>query len=197
MISAVNWPQLGVLTLRDPKAAAAEIMSWQLPRPELWMAAGVIAIISTIFSTLSNMILPLPAPYTDLFPSPFTLFTFIAGGFVLTVNVLFWTGRALGGTGEMGDLLALLVWLQALRAAAQFLLLICVLLIPALSGFLLLFIGIATLWVFLNFLSVGLQLNSLAKAVLVLLVSIVALSMGVSLLFSLIGISAIGVPANV
>ncbi|MBW4708898.1 YIP1 family protein [Roseobacter sp. YSTF-M11] len=197
MTTTVDWPQLTLLTLRDPKAAAAEIMSWQLPRDALWMAAIVVAIAGTIMSTLTNFVMPLPEPFTDLFPNPIMLFLAMAGGFVLTVNVLFWTGRAIGGSGDLNDLLALLVWMQALRATAQLLILICVLVTPFLTGFLVLLVGIATIWVFLNFLSVGLQLNSLLKAVLVVFAAALALSLGVSLLLSMIGVSAIGVPANV
>lgn len=197
MISAVNWPQLALQTLRDPKAAAAIIMSWQVPRTELWMAAAVIAIVSTFMSTLSNVLIPVPDPLAAMVANPFTLFMIIAGGFVVTVHALFWTGRAMGGSDDMSDLLALLVWMQTLRAAAQVAILLCVLLLPALAGFLVLIVGVATIWIFLNFISVGLQLNSLARAVLVLLAGALAMSLGFSLLLSMIGVSALGVPTDV
>ncbi|WP_299827536.1 YIP1 family protein [uncultured Roseobacter sp.] len=197
MISTVNWPQLALLTVRAPKEAAAIIMSWQLPRKELWMAAALVAILSTFMSTLSNMLLPVPEPLAGMVNNPFTLFMIVAGGFVVTVHALFWTGRAMGGSDDMSDLLALLVWLQILRLAAQVLVLLSVLLIPVLAGFLVLIVGIATIWIFLNFISVGLQLNSLMKALFVLLAGAVAMSLGFSLLLSLIGVSALGVPANV
>ncbi|WP_299783320.1 YIP1 family protein [uncultured Roseobacter sp.] len=197
MISTVNWPQLALLTVRTPKEAAAIIMSWQLPRKELWMAAALVAILSTFMSTLSNMLLPVPEPLAGMVNNPFTLFMIVAGGFVVTVHALFWTGRAMGGSDDMSDLLALLVWLQILRLAAQVLVLLSVLLIPVLAGFFVLIVGIATIWIFLNFISVGLQLNSLMKALFVLLAGAVAMSLGFSLLLSLIGVSALGVPANV
>lgn len=197
MISDVNWRALAVQTLRDPKSAAAEIMSWQIPRTELWMAAAVVAILSTFMSTLSNAMMPVPEPIAGLVDSPFTLFMIIAGGFLVTVHAIFWTGRMLGGSDDMDDLLALLVWMQVLRAVAQVLILLTVLLMPFLASFFVLFVGIATLWVFLNFISVGLQLNSLLRALLVLIAGAVAMSLGFSILFSMIGVSALGVPANV
>ncbi|WP_298969596.1 YIP1 family protein [uncultured Roseobacter sp.] len=197
MTVAVDWPQLALLTLRDPKSAAAQIMSWQIGRTELWMAAALVAIISTIMSSLSNYLIPVPDPLAGMVASPFTLFMIVAGGFVITVHAIYWTGRAIGGSGDMDDLLALLVWMQVLRAVAQVAVLLTVLLVPFLAGFLVLLIGIATLWVFLNFISAGLQLNSLARAVMVLLAAVLALSVGFSLLFSMIGVSALGVPANV
>lgn len=197
MISTVNWPQLALLTVRAPKEAAAIIMSWQLPRTELWMAAALVAILSTFMSTLSNALLPVPEPLASMVNNPFTLVMIVAGGFVVTVHALFWTGRAMGGSEDMNDLLALLVWLQVLRAVAQAIILLSVLLVPALAGFLVLIVGIATIWIFLNFISVGLQLNSLMKAVFVLLAGAVAMSLGFSLLLSMIGVSALGVHANV
>lgn len=197
MISTVNWPQLALLTVRAPKEAAAIIMSWQLPRTELWLTAALVAILSTFMSSLSNMLLPVPEPLAGMVNNPFTLFMIVAGGFVVTVHALFWTGRAMGGSDDMSDLLALLVWLQVLRLAAQVIVLLSVLLVPVLAGFLVLIVGIATIWIFLNFISVGLQLNSLMKAVFVLLAGAVAMSLGFSLLLSMIGVSALGVPANV
>ena len=197
MISTVNWPQLALLTVRAPKEAAAIIMSWQIPRAELWIAAAVVAIASTFMSTLSNMLIPMPDPLAVMVANPFTLFMIIAGSFVLTVHALFWTGRAMGGSDDMSDLLALLVWMQTLRAAARVLVLLSVVLVPPLAGFLVLIVGVATIWVFLNFISVGLQLNSIMRAVLVLLVGALAISVGLSLLLSMIGVSALGVSANV
>lgn len=197
MIQSVNWPQLAVLTLRDPKAAAAVIMSWQVPRDALWMAAAVVAIISTFMSTLSNIMIPVPDPIAGLVANPFTLFMIIAGGFVVTVHALFWTGRVMGGTDDMNDLLALLVWMQVLRAVAQVLVLLSVLLAPVLASFLVLIVGVTTIWVFLNFISAGLQLNSLLRAVLVLVAGALAMSLGFSILFSMIGVSAMGVSAHV
>ncbi|WP_299675503.1 YIP1 family protein [uncultured Roseobacter sp.] len=195
--ATVNWTQLALETLRNPKGAAAEIMSWQIPRSVLWMAAALIAILSTFMSTLSNMVIPVPAPLTGMVSNPFTLFMIIAGGFIITVHALFWAGRAFGGSEDMSDLLALLVWMQTLRVVAQVAIILSVLLLPVLASFLVLFVAAATLWVFLNFISVGLQLNSLMRAFFVLIAGAVAMSLGLSFILSMIGVGAMGVPSNV
>ncbi|MEP2640304.1 YIP1 family protein [Roseobacter sp.] len=197
ILQQVNWPQLSVQTLRDPKAAAADIISWQIPQAALWMTAAVIAIASTLMSALSHAAIPLPAPLDTLMISPFMVFAVIAGAFVLTIYALFWTGRVLGGTGDLTDLLAVLVWMQALRAVGQALVLVAALLAPVLASFLVLFVAVATLWVFVNFISVGLRLNSLLRAVVVLIVGALVMSLGLSFLLSMFGVSAIGVPSNV
>lgn len=195
--ATISWPQLALQTLRDPKSAAAEIMSWQIPRGVLWMAAALIAIVSTFMSTLSNIVIPVPDPLSAMVANPFTLFMIIAGGFIITVHALFWAGRAIGGAEDMSDLLALLVWMQTLRAAAQVAIIISVLLVPVLASFLVLFVAVATIWVFLNFISVGLHLNSLMRAFFVLIAGALAMSLGLSILLSMIGVGAMGVPSNV
>ncbi|GFE48253.1 hypothetical protein So717_00060 [Roseobacter cerasinus] len=193
----VNWPQLALQTLRDPQSAAAEIMAWQIPRPVLWMAAALIAIISTFMSTLSNMVMPVPEQLQALISSPFTMLMIVAGGFFLTVHALFWSGRAFGGSEDMSDLLALLVWMQTLRVGAQAVIVVTMLLVPVLASFLVLFVGVATIWVFVNFISVGLNLNSLLRAVLVLVMGGLAMSVGLALILSMLGLNGLGVPSNV
>ena len=103
----------------------------------------------------------------------------------------------MGGRGELYDFMTLLLWLQVLRTAAQALILASLFLVPVLGGFLSLFVFVATLWIFINFISVGLQLDSLWRAVFVLIVGAVAFMIGLSFLLSLIGVSAVGVPSNV
>lgn len=187
----VNWPQLAVQTLRDPKSAAAEIMSWQVPRVVLWMAAALVAILGTLLSTLSGAMIP--EAQAAVVISPFARFMTIAGAFVITVHGLFWIGRAFGGAEEMDGLLALLVWLQALSIAAHIAIMVSAFLAPALAAFMVLFVVVATLWILTNFISVGLQLNSLLRAFLVLLV----ISVGFSIILSMFGVNAVGVPSNV
>ncbi|MDW3225710.1 MAG: YIP1 family protein [Paracoccaceae bacterium] len=194
---AVDWPQLALQTLRDPKAAGARIMSWQIERNTLWMIAALVIACSTFVSYASHLITPVPEPYGSLVEQPLRLFAIMTGVFLVSVYMLFWVGRSLGGTGEMDDLLALLVWLQILRAFAQVIILVTVLVAPFLAAFLVLFILIATLWIFLNFTSVGLQLNSLTRATMVCLVTLFAIVFVIALIGPMVGLNPLGVPANV
>lgn len=197
MSMAVDWPQLALQTLRDPKAAGARIISWQIERNTLWMIAALVVACSTMVTYGSHLMTPVPEPYATIVEQPLRLFAIMAAIFVVSVYLLFWVGRSLGGTGEMEDLLALLVWLQVLRAVAQVVILITVVVAPFLAAFLVLFILIATLWVFLNFTSVGLQLNSLMRATMVCLVTLCAIVFVIALIGPLVGLNALGVPSNV
>lgn len=193
----ISFPELAVLTLRDPKTAAQTVVSWNVPREAIWTAIALISVIVTILSTLSNMIFPVPPPLNAIVSNPFMYFAIAAGGFVATVYAIYWAGRLLGGEGNPQELMILLLWLQALRAVAQVAVLIALIMAPVVASFLVLFIGVATLWIFVHFISVGLHLNSLLRAVVVLFVGAIALMAGLTFLLSLVGVSAIGVPLNV
>lgn len=197
MTQVASLPQLALLTLRDPQAAAAIVLGWRVPREALWTAIGLVSVIVTILSTLSNMLFPVPAPLSALMANPFVYFLIAAGGFIATVYAIYWSGRMLGGEGPVEDLMVLLLWLQALRAAAQAGVLVLLLIAPVLASLAVLVVGIATLWVFVHFINVGLRLGSIGRAILVLIISAVALMAGLSFVLSLIGVSAVGVPANV
>ncbi|MEE4186912.1 MAG: YIP1 family protein [Roseobacter sp.] len=197
MIRTTNLAELAILTLRDPQAAAQIVLGWNLPKEAIWTAIALVSVIVTILSTLSNMILPVPAPLNTIVSTPFIYFVIAAGGFVATVHALYWTGRMLGGHGPVEDLMVLLLWLQALRAVAQVGVILSLLIAPVLASFLVLFIAVATIWIFIHFISVALQLNSLTRAVAVLIVGALALVVGLSFLLSLIGVSAVGVPPSV
>ncbi|MFK7881300.1 YIP1 family protein [Roseobacter sp.] len=197
MSLAIDWKQLAWLSLREPKTAAAQILSWKVERNTLWLLATVVIICTTIVSVISNYLVPVPDPYASLVAQPFRLFMIMAGVFLISVHMLFWVGRALGGKGDMNDLLSLLVWLQILRAGAQVVVVIAVLLSPVLAAFLVLFVLVATLWILLNFTSIGLQLESLSRAFVVCLVTLFAIVFAIALVGPMIGIGALGVPANV
>lgn len=197
MTHSLRFPELALLTLRNPHAASQVILSWNMPKEALWTAVALVSVIITILSTLSNMIFPVPAPLSAIVGNPFVYFLVAAGGFVATVHAIYWTGRMLGGRGAVEDLMVLLLWLQALRAAAQVVVLVLLVLAPALATFLVLFVAAATLWVFVHFISVGLQLNSIFRALVVLFVGAAVLVTGLSFFLSLIGVSALGVPLGV
>lgn len=197
MTHSPTFPELALLTLRDPRAASEVILSWHMPKEALWTAIALVSVIVTILSTLSNMLFPVPAPLSAIVGNPFVYFMVAAGGFVATVHAIYWTGRMMGGRGAVEDLMVLLLWLQALRATAQAGVLVLLLLAPAVATFLVLFVAAATLWIFVHFISVGLQLNSIVRALVVLFVGAAVLITGVSFFLSLIGVSTLGVPPNV
>jgi hypothetical protein len=87
-------------------------------------------------------------------------------------------------------MLVLLVWLQSLRVLGQGITLVLLMISPGLAGLMILFIGLAGLWILINFIQAAHRFDTLWHAAGVLVAAMVALVLGLSLLLSLIGVSA-------
>lgn len=198
MSGASQFGSLALQTLKDPQSTAEHILTWRLPRNVLWMALALVAVINTIIFTLSNILVPTPSPLGPMMNNPAIFFMIVAGGLVLTVCALFWTGRMLGAeNASFDDLLTLMIWLQALRAAAQAAVLVLMFVSSALAMLLVLAAGIAALWLLVHFINVALRLQSMSRSIMVLIASTLAVVLGLSLFLSMIGVTALGIPANV
>ena len=114
----MNWGGLVALTLRNPRAAAAQLINWQLPRGVIWMALVLVSCMNAILAGLSELLFPSPVPLPSILMNPLMLFALLAGGLLVTVHVLHWAGRVVGGQGALEDIAIVLTWLQALRGGA-------------------------------------------------------------------------------
>ena len=194
------WLDLAVDTLRAPKATATRIMDWNIGRTELYMALIAVSAINAFLAGVSGVLTPAPTdpaavqavPMLALLDRPLALFVLIGGGLVVTVHALFWAGRAMGGTGSLSDMLVLLTWLQALRAAAQAVVLVLSLAAPLLAGLVALGVVAVAFWLLLEFISAALRLGSLFRALGVLVAVMAGLLIGLMLLLTLTGVTAGG-----
>ncbi|WP_299686584.1 Yip1 family protein [uncultured Tateyamaria sp.] len=190
------WADLAVDTLRNPQDAAARIMSWQVPRTELYIALlAVSALTALIVGTVSTLGPPADpqlleaVPVLALFQRPLALFVLTAGGLIVMVHALYWAGNAMGGRGDLGDLIALMAWLQALRVAAQLVILTLSMLVPGVAGLLALVVMIVAFWLMLHFISAALHLASLLRAFGILIAVSAGLLLGLMLIITLFGLA--------
>lgn len=180
-------------TLRDPKEAAARIVALNLGRDVLWPALALVALVNTAIVLLLIAVSPPEMALPGYFASPLALFVLLTGLLVIYVHALYWAGRAIGGQGALEELLALMVWLQALRAAAQLLVMVLGTLIPSLGALMSLVIAVWGFWILLNFITVALRLPSLLHALGSLVLGGIGVVIGVGVLLFLFGILAQGV----
>ena len=96
------------------------------------------------------------------------------------------------GQGRLDDLLALVVWLLALRTAAQLAVVLVSLLVPAFGILALMLVSVWGLWILLNFIATALNLPSVAHGLVVLIIGLVGLVLGLGILLTLIGIGPQG-----
>ncbi len=190
------WTDLAVDTLRDPQDAAARIMGWQVPRRELYIALlAVSALTALIVGTVSTLGPPPDqelldtVPMLALFQRPLALFVLTAGGLIVMVHALYWAGNAMGGQGDLGDLIALMAWLQALRVAAQIGILALSAVVPSIAGLLALMVMIVAFWLMLHFVSAALHLGSLWRAFGILMAVSAGLLLGLMLIVTLFGLA--------
>ncbi len=187
---------LAIETIQSPRTAAEKIISLNLSRDVLWSGLVLVACLNSIiysFSLFLGDTSVLPA----LFRNPVMFFLLVTGVLVLTVHAFYWTGRALGGQGDLGELLVLIVWLQGLRAIAQAVMFVLLLFSPVLGQLFSLAVGVLGLWITVNFITQALRLPGLLHGVGVLVLSAVGIIFGLVILAGLIGLSAMGVPADV
>ena len=187
---------LALETVQSPRTAAQQIMGLNLGREVLWPALVLMACLNSIVYSITLLAVDrslLPA----MLANPLMFFMLVTGLQVLTVHGFYWGGRILGGEGDLGEMLSLMVWIQALQAAANGALLVLLFISPALEQLLSFGVGILGLWITLNFITEALRLPSLWHAIGVLFIATLGIAFGLVILISMIGISAMGVSTNV
>ena len=153
--------------------------------------------LNAILFSLSNYLYPSPLPFSRIFENPMLYAIAQGGGLVITIFVLTWVGNMLGGTGRLGDLLRAIVWLQFMRVLAQLVIVFIGVTLPVLGGIVSLAILVISFWILLHFINVAHRFNSLGRAFLVLLMTGLGISFGLTLILSLIGGAIVGISPNV
>ncbi len=187
---------LALETIQSPRTAAQKILALNLSRDFLWSSLALIACLNSIISGVS-LLLEDESLIPVLLRNPVLFFVIFAGIQVLSVHAFYWTGLAIGGKGDLGDVLALLVWLQALQLVAQAMLFFLAFVSPGLTEIIALGVGAFALWITASFLTEALNFSSLLYAVGAMVLAAVGIAFGLIILVGLIGLGAMGVPANV
>ncbi len=193
----LTWRDLFVRTLREPAEAAAVILATPLSRSNIFMALVAGAALNAVITGASLQLFPLPQEWPAFISNPLSYFALVAGGLLLFAHLLTWSGRAMGGQGEVDDILKLMVWLQFVRIALQVLGLVLTVLLPLLGGLYSLVVAALSIWIVLHFIKAGHRLSSLGAAALILFVTFVGLIVGMSLFLALTGFGPLGVTADV
>ncbi|MFC4668429.1 YIP1 family protein [Seohaeicola nanhaiensis] len=178
---------LALQSVTDPAAAARVLLGLRLPRSVLWQGLVLMAVLQAVIYALSDLAFAEPNPMRLLFGGPLQFFMIALLGMVLFVYVLRMAGRLFGGQGELDDVLAVMVWLNALRAAAQVAMLVLSLTVPMVAMVLMLVVTFFGLYISMHFINEALRLNSLLRSFFVLLVASLAIGIALSILLSLVG----------
>ena len=205
ILSTQSIGTLTMLSLSKPALAARFVIAAGLRRDVLWSLLLLVSIANATLVWMSNaltgptpeQLAQMPIHLPAIIFSPLFAFVFLAAALVLTVHVLHWLGGAIGGTGSLDNMLAVLVWLQGLRVMAQVVLLILMLAMPSLAGLFGLAVAILSLWILVHFVNEATGLGSVFKTVGVLLSAMVGIILGLSFILSITGLATMGIDANV
>jgi len=183
-------------TLFEPRAAARALMAVRLPAEVLWQALALLSVLYTIVYTLSLRVSP-PDDASEMlmpgiFQAPLIMALALFGALALTVIALRAIGQALGGTGEISDLLVLVTWLQVLRLLVQVGVLVLALGSPPLAGIAVIVVAVWGIYILTNFVDAAHGFDNRVKAFGVIILSVVAMVMGLSALLSLAGVLLMG-----
>lgn len=191
------WGNLAVASVKTPAIAARTLMAMGFDTGTLWNALVLVAVANTFLFSLSNVILPGPSPLPEILSAPLVYFAVVAGGLALTAVSIRWVGRFMGGKGSLADILVLIVWMQVLRVLVQVVVLVLVFVIPLLSALLVFASALIGVYMLVHFINQAHRLDSPGKAAVVLVVSVLAIVVGLSVLLTLVGGPYIGSTLNV
>ena len=159
----------GVRALREPRAAAADVLALGIPREALVPGLFAVVAISVILNTISEMLAP--SPFVVITPfQMMVLLTVMMTAFSFAVAK---TGQYMGGLGTFQDSLLLMIFLQAMFLPAVALQIVLFVIFPALAGLFILVVMVFLTWVHVNFIAALHGFPTLGKAFGVLLMAVV------------------------
>ncbi len=159
----------GVRALREPRAAAADVLALGIPREALVPGLFAVVAISVILNSLSE----------TLAPSPFVVITPFQMVILLSVMMVVFSysvtkaGHFLGGLGTFQDSLLLMIFLQAMFLPAVALQILLFVLMPTLAGLFILAVMIFLTWVHVNFIAALHGFPTLGRAFGVLVLAVI------------------------
>ncbi|QQA44695.1 YIP1 family protein [Pelagovum pacificum] len=179
--------RLMVATVQDPPQVARGMFGLGLPRSVLWPALALVVILSVLLVALASIVLP-PVPRTEstimLTPMSYTLI--LAGLLTISVFALNGAAQMLGGHGRFEDSLLTVIWVTAIQVVAQAIQIVLTLAAPFLSVVFLTATLVVSLWVLVHFINEAHKFNSLGRAFMTIVVSVIGVIVGSTMLLSLI-----------
>lgn len=126
----MDFKALFTETMMRPMQAAQTIIDLGVKREVLWTALVLVALLNAIqFSLSFHLSAGVPPPdmpaeeqalfqfFISMAERPFIFTMFLASSLVISVFVLSWVGRMLGGQGALPEVLAVVTWWQVIGFA--------------------------------------------------------------------------------
>ncbi|MEL7012478.1 MAG: Yip1 family protein [Pseudomonadota bacterium] len=186
-------------TLTDPRQGGRDVIALNLPTQGLWIALMLMAVILSLL--VSGLFYISPIPDDELgqmirsspaFQSPLLFALINWGQSVVTVYVLHFVSRMVGGEGEIRDMLSVMIWLQVMTLVLAVVFSLVSLLIPAIGALCMLLAFFWGLWAIVAFVDAASDFNSMFRALGVCIAGFLAFSFLMTLVASLMSAFGIG-----
>lgn len=186
MMTPRDWRDLAVETVRNPAAAATQLMGMNIPREAVWTTLFLVAVANAALMVLTNFLFPAPSPLPQIFQAPIVYMIVVSCLLIVSIYTLLFIGRSVGGRANIGDIMILIVWLHVLRVLVQAFTLALMFVMPFLAIIVMLAASVAGIYIMANFINQAHGFNSLPRSVGVLVVSGIATLLGLAVVVSLI-----------
>lgn len=190
MIGVAQLRSLFRLTWNDPREGAHAVLSLPVPREAVWLIVILVAVISAVLSGLAQEILPVEMPDGRSPDLPWIIALRQFGQLGVLIFAVYWGGRMLDGRASLSEVALTLSWLQAYSLPFQIGVILLVAVAPLLGAFMFMVVATYLLYLLVTFIDIAHALGSVWKAAKLLLLVVVGLALGLSLLLTLVNVSA-------
>ena len=181
-------------TVYAPAEAARFIAALKVPSETGWVAMLLGAIVNTFAYSLNLALFPIPADFPlPVVESPIQYLILTFSMSVMFVFTFFWIGQILGGKARLSTLVLMMAWLMLVYGLANFFLLFLIVLVPFLGSITSFVVLFYSLWILLVFLKIAHGFPNMGKSVVTIVLSLFGMLVGLSIFFSAIGITALGI----
>ncbi|QFU08533.1 Yip1 domain protein [Rhodobacteraceae bacterium THAF1] len=183
---------LAVQTVREPRLTFSQLRTLDLPRQALWEGLVLVVALSVLLAEIGNMILLAGLPddaQPTSFLSPFVLGGMQFGIFIVTIFLIDWIGRMMGGTGDLDGAILSIVWLQAIMVMLQVVQTVLFILAPPIAG-LAVIVGLGLfLYLLAAFVAELHGFASVGRTFAMILFVLMGVALGLSFILTLIGVT--------
>ena len=186
-------------TLTDPRQGGRDVVALNLPTQGLWIALMLMAVILSLLVSGLFYISPIPDDELGMmirsspaFQSPLLFALINWGQSVVTVYVLHFVSRMVGGEGQVRDMLSVMIWLQVMTLVLAAVFSLVSLLIPPIGALCMLLAIFWGLWAVVAFVDAASDFDSMFKALGVCIAGFLAFSFIMTIVASLMAAFGIG-----
>ena len=182
---------MALQSIPEPTKVARDVLSLHFPRPALWQAFALFAVLSTGLGVAATILFPPDAAFEGtLFADPLRLGIVEAASLVLTVFAIFWMGRAFGGTGSFEQALLTVIWMQYVAVMLQLVIIVLAVFAPSLAVIVNFFSIGVSFWILTHFVKEMHGFRSAGLVFAMIVVTIMGAILVVGILLAIIGVGA-------